>query len=146
MEKVRKYEKEGAGFVVFKRDTLENGKPLLLALVQADGVYDIPKGVIDGGESDLEAAKRECFEECSIVIRDVDMLFTEASPHKHGALTTFCASTDQTPHVTINPHSGILEHQDFQWVEKDKFINNCLSYLVHPVNHFYSAYDKSYNG
>ena len=142
---MKKYNREGAGFVVFKSETLGNQSPLLLALIQSDGIYDIPKGVIDAGESEIEAAKRECFEECSIVVRDEDMMFSDSSPFKYGALTTFCASTNQIPHVTINPHSGILEHQGFEWVEKEKFINNCLDYLVAPVNHFYSAYDNSYN-
>ena len=58
----------GAGFLVVKKETIQDKEPLMLALVRDDGLLDIPKGTIDPGESSLEAAKRECFEECSIVI------------------------------------------------------------------------------
>jgi len=142
---VEKNKKSGAGFVIFRSDTVGSDEPLVLALLQDDGVYDIPKGRIDEGESDIAAAKRECFEECSIIIGDNDMMFANASPFKHGALTTFCAQTDKTPNITINPHTGILEHAGFKWVNKSEFCNSCLDYLVQPVNHFYSEYDKAYN-
>ena len=144
-KKVGKNKKNGAGFVVFRSDTVGSKEPLVLALLQDDGVYDIPKGRIDEGESDIAAAKRECFEECSIIIDDSDMMFKDASPFKHGALTTFCAQTDKTPNITINPHTGILEHAGFEWVPKDKFCNNCLDYLIQPVNHFYSEHARAYN-
>tara|TARA_B100000683_G_scaffold40985_1_gene36312 strand:+ start:27 stop:458 length:432 start_codon:yes stop_codon:yes gene_type:complete len=142
---VGKNKKSGAGFVVFRSDTVGTENPLILALLQDDGIYDIPKGRIDEGESDIAAAKRECFEECSIMISDEDMMFSDASPFKYGALTTFCAKTSKVPNITINPHTGILEHAGFKWVDKDQFCNNCLNYLVHPVNHFYSEHDKAYN-
>ncbi len=134
--------KHGAGFVIFREDTIGSEKPLVLALIQDDGVYDIPKGRIDEGESELLAAKRECFEESSIVVQDDDMLF---SPFKSGPLTTFCAKTNKVPHITVNPHSGILEHAGYEWVTKDQFCNNCLNYLISPVEHFYSAHSKAYN-
>ncbi len=136
--------KEGAGFIVFKDDTV--GKdPLILALVQDDGVFDIPKGRQDDGESSLQTAKRECFEECSIMISDDEMFLVDSSPHVNGHLTTFCARTAQVPNITINPHSGILEHADFKWVDREEFCANCLDYLISPVEHFYSAYDRAYN-
>ena len=137
--------KQGAGFVIFKESTVGSQEPLVLALVQDDGVYDIPKGRIDDGESELAAAKRECFEESSIVIQEDDMMFVDKSPFKFGALTTFCASTDKTPHITVNPHSGILEHSGYEWVTKDQFCSNCLEYLISPVEHFYSAHSRAYN-
>ena len=137
--------KNGAGFVIFKEDTIEGQSPLVLALIQDDGVYDIPKGRIDEGESELAAAKRECFEESSIMVQEEDMLFRNSSPFKSGALTTFCAKTNKVPHITVNPHSGILEHAGYEWVTKDQFCGNCLSYLIGPVEHFYSALSKAYN-
>ena len=51
-------EKKGSGFVIFREDTLERGEPLILSLVQEDGVFDLPKGRIDPGESPLDAAVR----------------------------------------------------------------------------------------
>ena len=136
---------EGSGFVVFRRDTVGTKEPLVLALVQHDGVFDLPKGRIDGDESQLDAAKRECFEECSVVINDSDLLFQSTSPINYGVLSTFCAQTSETPAITVNPHSNILEHADFLWVTKEDFCNNCLDFLKPAVAHFYSEHKKSYN-
>ena len=139
------FETEGSGFVIFKKETLGDSDPLILALEQHDGVLDLPKGRIDDGESSLEAAKRECFEECSVVITDNDMLFQDSSPLKHGVLETFCATTDAVPSITVNPHSNILEHAGFKWVTKEEFCGNCLEFLVPAVEHFYSEHKNSYN-
>jgi len=138
--------KSGAGFIVFRKDTLGSDNPLMLALVQHDGIYDIPKGRMDTGESPLETAKRECFEECSVIMRDEDMIHLEGSPFINGRLTTFCGTTDQEPMVTKNPHSGILEHAGFEWVDQESFCNNCLSYLSPSVRHFYYTHIRVYNG
>ncbi len=131
-------EKKGSGFVIFREDTLERGEPLILSLVQEDGVFDLPKGRIDPGESPLDAAVRECFEECSLVIGRDDMILEGESPFVYGALTLFCAKSMSTPSITVNPHSGILEHVGFRWVTKDEFLNNCLPFLAPGVSYFYS--------
>ena len=115
----------GAGFVIFKKD--EPNK--ILVLIRDDGQYDIPKGAKDFQESDLETARRETFEECSIVIEPGEMLTQEASL-RHGSLTTFAAITDKTPEVVANIHTGILEHVGYSWVTVDEATANCLSYLV----------------
>ena len=134
----------GAGFIVFRKDTLSSANPLMLALVRSDKLLDIPKGTIDKGETSISAAKRECFEECSIVIDDSEMLF-EGKAFTYGPLEVFCAATDKTPAITRNPATGIMEHDDYQWVSKDEFCASCLDYLTPSVNHFYSAHDRSYN-
>lgn len=123
---------------------LGSSPPHMLALIREDGLYDIPKGVIEPGESTLLAAKRECFEECSIALDDSDMLFN-SRPHKFGILTVFCASTENIPVIITNPHTGILEHCGFKWIDKDTFCSNCLDYLIPSVMHFYSAYAEGYN-
>lgn len=134
--------KVGAGFIVFRKDTIKAKNPLILALVREDGQFDIPKGEIDDGESTINAAKRECFEECSLLIDDSDMMFGN---FVHGRLTTYCAATDKVPSVTRNPHTGILEHVGFKWVDKDEFCNNCLNYLIPAAHYFYSEHSKYYN-
>lgn len=129
----------GAGFLIFKKDTLGSKTPMMLALVRDDGLLDIPKGTIDSGEDSLTAAKRECFEECSIVINDEDILFSGNS-HVNGQLEVFSAVTDQEPLITVNPHSGILEHVDFLWTTEHDFCSRCLPYLIPATNHFYSSH------
>ena len=128
----------GAGFLILKKDTLHLKNPKMLALIRDDGLFDIPKGTMDNNEAPLETAKRECFEECSIIISDNELLFS-GTPHINGALTVFCASTDKTPLITKNPITGIQEHEDFSWIDKEQFCENCLNYLITPINYFYSA-------
>jgi len=136
--------KLGAGILVLNRDSLSTGKPLMLALVRSDGLYDIPKGVIEPGESKLAAAIRECFEECSVVIEDKDIMFAH-DMYEAGVLSIFCAVTDCTPAIEKNPHTGIMEHDSFVWIDKDTFCANCLEYLVPSITYFYSAHVDDYN-
>ena len=143
-EKKKENKVSGAGFLLFKKDTLETDSPLMLALVRSDGQLDIPTGTIDPGEDSLSAAKRECFEECSVVIEDNDILFSKLS-HVHGPLEIFCASTDKVPYVTRNPKTGIMEHEDHMWVTEEGFCSGCLFYLIPAIKHFYSSHSSLYN-
>ena len=118
----------GAGFVIFKSDEPEK----MLVLIREDGVYDIPKGTKDNNESDLDTARRETFEECSIVIEPSEMLTPEASL-RHGSLTTYVAITDKIPEVVPNQKSGILEHIGYDWVTKQAALSNCLPYLPQHI-------------
>lgn len=54
-----------AGCVVLARDA--TGRPLVLLIQDRQGVWTLPKGHIDDGESDEEAAVREVAEETGIV-------------------------------------------------------------------------------
>ena len=136
----------GAGFVIFKVDAPPpcGQSPSVLALITHSGLYDIPKGHSEKNESSLETAKRECFEECSLLIKDEDLLFNSFE-HKVGPLSTFCAKSSGTAAITLNPETGIMEHKDCRWVSKEDFLANCLDYLKPCVEYFYSAYDKDYN-
>jgi len=130
--------KQGAGFVVFKKGSIESSSPVILALIQEDGVLDLPKGRIDPGETPLETAVRECFEECSLVIGNNDMILKDAGPFVYGALTLFCAESSAIPSITVNPHNGVLEHVGFKWVNEEEFLSNCLPFLAPGVSYFYS--------
>ncbi len=131
--------KKGAGFVIFKKGSIEKGEPTILALIQEDGVLDLPKGRIDPGETPLETAVRECFEECSLVIGRKDMILNDVDPFVYGALTLFCAESPHTrPAITVNPHNGVLEHVGLKWVNQEEFLDNCLPFLAPGVSYFYS--------
>jgi 8-oxo-dGTP pyrophosphatase MutT (NUDIX family) len=115
--------KTGAGFIIFS----QADRNKVLMLVRDDGQYDIPKGTKDPGETHIATAKRECFEECSIVIEDHEMLSTPTCQDE--TLTTFIAITDKVPHITQNVHSGIWEHIGHCWVNEEEAMANCLDYL-----------------
>lgn len=144
MEEISKKTVSGAGFLIFREDTIGSKDPLMLALIRSDGKLDIPKGSIDSKENSLETAKRECFEECSIIIEDQHVMFS-GEAYVHGPLEVFCAHTKQTPLITSNPVTGVLEHEDYSWVTKDEFCSRCLPYLIPSITHFYSSYYSLYN-
>ena len=56
-----------AGIIVFKKSSkgvkLLGLKALKRFQLMSNGIYDVPKGQIDTGESPFDCAKRECFEE-----------------------------------------------------------------------------------
>ena len=124
----------GSGFVLFKDGTISEGRPLILVLIREDGQYDLPKGVNEPGESSLDSARRECFEECSIFVDDNELL--ELDPLTYGKLTMFAAETAKEPIITRNAKTGILEHAGSEWVNPEQFYQKCLKYLEHSVRHF----------
>ena len=120
-----------AGFIISK--IFPDGSIKYLGLVasiekrvEKGGVYDIPKGKIEDGESSLECAKRECEEECGIVIEDSDIL---GAPYCEDGLCLYFALTRQSPEIKANPVTGIFEHEGFAWLKKDEIINGALCNL-----------------
>tara|TARA_Y100000816_G_scaffold280168_1_gene253240 strand:- start:328 stop:747 length:420 start_codon:yes stop_codon:yes gene_type:complete len=122
----------GAGIYVVK---FVKSKPLVLGLVGPDdvakdkgGIYDIPKGHIDSGESDWECAKRECLEEAGIWFEKADI---QHGPIKHENLTLFICFVE--PFVTCkikqNPKTKEFEHQGYKWLKPEELKNNCYNYL-----------------
>lgn len=133
----------GAGFILFKKSSINDPDPLMLALICSDGSYDIPKGDSEPGESIMDTAIRECFEECSIMLDDVEII--KGLQHVSGPLTVFGACTEKCPAITNNPVTGILEHVGYKWVTKQEFLSSCMTYLAPFAEHFYSAYITYYN-
>ncbi len=109
-------EERAAGFVLFR--TLHHDRQYLLLCHQTDGHWAFPKGKIEPGEGEIEAAIREIFEETSI-----DQLcpipgFCETSRYrvrKNGkriakTVAYYLAETTQSE-VSLS-----MEHTDFQWL------------------------------
>ncbi len=126
--------KPGAGFILVKQSTKKRIK--ILALINHNGSYDLPKGAMDKTDASfLDCAKRECEEECSIKIKNQDLI--KAIPIiSAGRLIVFVAKTDQTPKIKKNPHSGILEHSGYEWVTTTIFKNNTSKFLEEAIKKF----------
>lgn len=56
------FEQNSAGFILFK----DNGERKYLLLKHGMNYWNFPKGKIESGESDLDAAKRELYEETGL--------------------------------------------------------------------------------
>ena len=144
-EKMSKKYRTGAGILVYKR----NGKTIeLLALegpddhqVKHDGKWDLPKGIIDPGESILDCALRETFEEADYMVSKGDII---AGPYKHSECYMYIVEYDniQQPRIKKNPLTGILEHKCCAWVPIDVVETEAYTWL----RPFVSWAKKTING
>mgnify|MGYP001410140991 FL=1 len=123
--------KKGAGFLVGKFDNGGNLKFLgLISPIEKraknGGIYDLPKGSIQKGESTLECAKRECFEESGIKISDSDII---GYPVSNENITIYPAITTQDALILPNPESGIIEHEGYVWVSAQELFRGAPEWL-----------------
>ena len=116
----------GAGIIVVRKFT--SGWKVLGLL--KDGVYDIPKGGIDPGESALHAALRETQEEAGLENLAFSWGFRT---HINSKLTTFVAQTNEEPFISPNPHTGILEHDSAHWLEWNELYDNTKDFIQPAV-------------
>lgn len=120
MDRMNSAPKRAAGAVVFRRT--DTGVRLLV--LRAYKNWDFPKGMIEAGETELDAAKRECVEETGI--RDLDFPFGDA--HKDtlayagGKVARyFLAETGVVDvRLPISPELGRPEHHEWRWVSYDE--------------------------
>tara|TARA_A100001011_G_scaffold303469_1_gene317499 strand:- start:918 stop:1325 length:408 start_codon:yes stop_codon:yes gene_type:complete len=117
-----------AGVIIFK---IEENQFKFLGLKalpyfskRSNGIYDIPKGKIDPGETPFECAKRECFEESGINVQ----VFVDG-PHIHEGLYLWLAESYQKPKICINPHTKQEEHLGYTWLTGEQIEKDCLNYL-----------------
>jgi len=120
-----------SGFIIFR---IKNNNPEILGLKAlskfrklAGGIYDVPKGRIDGDETQIEAAHRELFEEAGLIARRI----INKSPIVDPPLSLWIAEVYETDKVRIvnNPETGEIEHEDFKWMKIDEMKDKCLRYL-----------------
>ena len=116
----------GAGVIIRRRQDEK-----ILSLIQWDGKFDLPKGGSDEGETLFETAQRETWEEASLWITE-DQLLEELTGNK---LVLYLVDWDGTPpKIQANPKTGEAEHMAWQWVSKERFLENCPNYLKPYIN------------
>jgi len=117
-------EPKSAGIVVVRR--FDDGIKVL-CLKKFDGVFDITKGIIDAGESDIEAALREVEEESGIVNLKFEWGLCSKS---YGKGKVYLASTDQDARIGTNPTTGKKEHESYEWLNFDDATRVVEKFLV----------------
>ncbi len=107
--------------IVLARPTDDGHRTLLL---RAWHHWDFPKGLMEDGESPLEAAQREVEEETGIdkLVFDWGDRFLETGPYSRGKTARYyLASTDQEDVVMgPSPETGEPEHHEWRWVSFDE--------------------------
>ncbi len=112
--------KLAAGAVVFRRT--ENGVRLLV--LRAYKNWDFPKGMVEPGESELDAARRECAEETGLA--ELDFPFGDAHrdtvPYAGGKVARYFLAETQATAITlpVSPELGRPEHHEWRWVSFDE--------------------------
>jgi 8-oxo-dGTP pyrophosphatase MutT (NUDIX family) len=109
-----------AGAVVFRRT--ERGVRLLV--LRAYKNWDFPKGLVEPGEDQLAAARREVFEETGL--RELGYPFgdefKETLPYANNKVARYyLAETGEGEIVLpVSPELGRPEHHEFRWVSFDE--------------------------
>ena len=112
--------RRAAGAVVFRRT--ERGPRLLV--LRAYKNWDFPKGTIEPGESELDAAKRETAEETGLA----DLEFPFGDEHQDTLAYSggkvaryFLAETDKgVIELPVSAELGRPEHHEWRWVSFDE--------------------------
>jgi 8-oxo-dGTP pyrophosphatase MutT (NUDIX family) len=112
--------KLAAGAVVFRRT--EGGVRLLV--LRAYKNWDFPKGRVEPGESELDAARRECTEETGLTALDFPFgdAHRDTVPYAGGKVARYFLAETQVEAITlpVSPELGRPEHHEWRWVSFDE--------------------------
>jgi bis(5'-nucleosidyl)-tetraphosphatase len=128
-----------AGVVVVN---LANRK-LKFLLLRAYRNWDFPKGMVEPGETPIDAALREVLEETSIgeVSFDWGPIFIETGPYLKDKIARYYLARAKQRHVElkVNPELGHPEHHEACWVGFDEALAMVTARLKPVVQWAYSA-------
>jgi 8-oxo-dGTP pyrophosphatase MutT (NUDIX family) len=105
-----------AGAVVFRRT--ERGIRLLV--LRAYKNWDFPKGMVDPGEEQIDAARREIAEETGLSGLEYPFgeEFKETLPYSGNKVARFylAETTEHDIELPVSPELGRPEHHEYRWV------------------------------
>ena len=122
----------GAGIILMG---LDGDEPKILGLIgdvahrrKHKATYELPKGTRDPGESSLNCAIRETFEETGLRISEKELF---AGPYRTSFLLMWLAEIDINKKITIakNPESGKYEHDGYDWLSYEEAMQSVYPYL-----------------
>ena len=123
-----------AGVIV--RD--DSGSEPVYLCVRAYSNWDFPKGHVEQGETLLQAAIRELWEETTLTSEDMNILGIMAPPvlYKRGKKTAHYFLADRIsskdPFLPVSPELGHPENDEYQWMTIEKMKLTFPSRLI-PV-------------
>ena len=108
--------RKSAGAVVFRR----TDQGIRLLILRAFNLWDFPKGLLEDDESELDAARREVWEETGLADLNYPFgdEFKETLPYSGGKVARYyLAETGEEKIVLpVSPELGRPEHDAWKWV------------------------------
>jgi len=115
-----KAQPRAAGVVVFRR----TGRGVFLLVLRAYKNWDFPKGLVDAGEDQLSAAKRELKEETGLsgVEFPFGDEFKETLPYSGNKIARYYLGETEEVEIElpVSPELGRPEHHEYRWVSYDE--------------------------
>ncbi|HVB50113.1 MAG TPA: NUDIX domain-containing protein [Burkholderiales bacterium] len=109
-----------AGAVIFRR----TDRGVRYLVLRAYRNWDFPKGSVEPGESQLEAAKRELAEETGLVALDFPFgeVHQETVPYAGGKVARYYLAETSVERIElpVAPELGHPEHHEWRWVDFDE--------------------------
>jgi len=121
-------------------DDLENDI-LFLCLIDYSNLYDIPKGEIDPGETFLNCAIRETYEESGLEYTDF-VVISEDYDHFGNSMAVFLGELrtkvllNKSIFIKPNPKTKIIEHKGFKFLSLKNIIDKTPDYLKEVFTYY----------
>lgn len=95
-------------------------RPQLL-LLRVYNLWDFPKGMLEGNEDHITAAKREMEEETTLsdYVFHWGFDYIDTGPYSQGKISRYFIAECATGEVSlpVNPELGRPEHHEFRWMD-----------------------------
>ncbi len=111
-------------------------RKLKFLLLRAYRNWDFPKGLVEAGESPIDAAIREVREETTLddISFDWGTVYIDTGPYNKGKIARYYVARSKEVHVQlpVNPELGTPEHHEARWVDYAKALT-MVSPRLEPV-------------
>ncbi len=111
-------------------------RKLRFLLLRAYRNWDFPKGLVEPGESAIDAAIREVREETTLddISFDWGTVYLETGPYNKGKIARYYVARSNRTHVElpINPDLGMPEHHEARWYDYETVLDK-VSPRLQPV-------------
>ena len=109
---------------------------LKFLLLRAYRNWDFPKGLVEAGETPIDAALREVREETTLddISFDWGAVYMDTGPYNKGKIARYYIARSKATVVSlpVNPELGVPEHHEARWVDYHKALEMVSPRLV-PV-------------
>jgi 8-oxo-dGTP pyrophosphatase MutT (NUDIX family) len=111
-------------------------RKLKFLLLRAYRNWDFPKGLVEPGESPIDAAIREVREETTLddISFDWGMVFMDTGPYNKGKIARYYIARSKETHIElpVNPQLGAPEHHEARWMDYNRALT-MVSPRLQPV-------------